>query len=441
MKILKITENKKAIDFEIEVDKKKWEEYFKKAFNILSKKLKVQGFRQGKIPASIAKGMINDQTIIQKALEINNQEIINELISKKEFEESKALDRVVNFRIVNIKENNLPILLISFEIMPDIKNFSSKDLSKIELPEFVKKPIDKKFIKNNVKAFIKEDAMIMNKTKNDKVEDGDIAIIDFDGYIDNKQFQGGKADNYELEIGSHSFIDNFEEQLIGHKKGDKLDVNVTFPKDYHAKEHANKKATFKVKIKDVKAIEYPKIDEKYLKSKFIKNAKNEQDLEKYIENIFIEEQKIKYRDKVAKILNEYILKNAKVDYIPEVLLNSYKQRMIQQYGQEAQQNKMTLDAYLKKLKVSQEQFMSILNKNANDNVIVALAYEKLLEELKINVAEKDKEELLEKLENYFKNKDKAKEMFEKNNDYNESLILKDKLLDKIPSLTKIKKDI
>lgn len=435
MKILQKTEKKETIEFQIQLDKKTWEQFHKKGLQALAKKLKVQGFRQGKAPVEMAKSMIGNQAIIQKALELANREIIDEIIKSADFEESRALERVVDFKLVDFKDE-APVLAVSFEMMPKIENFDAKDLKKLEVPTFEEKPIDEKFLETNVNAFIKEDAMIMDKKEN-KVGDGDVVIIDFDGYIDDKQFPGGKAENYELEIGSHSFIDNFEQQLIGHKKNDKLEVHVTFPKDYHSKDHAGKKALFKVKINDIKTIEYPMIDAKYLESKFIKNVKNRQELKQYIKNIFIEEQKIKYREQIAQILNKFILENVKVDFVPDLLTDSYKQRILSQYQQEAKQNKLSLDDYLKKLKVSQKDFQTILNKNAHDNVIVALGYEKLLEDLKLEVTEKDKEQLLEKFERYFKNKEKAKEMFEKNTDYHESLLLKDKLLDKIPTIAKI----
>ncbi|MCQ2748084.1 MAG: trigger factor [Mycoplasmoidaceae bacterium] len=286
----------------------------------------MQGFRKGHVPQAEIDKRVSDTEVAMRALESLQNKLVEELFKTKEFQESDCLDSISNLKVIKFAPT--PVIDVSVELVPKVSDFSTKDIKDITIPAFVEPTIKDEMVKQRIRMMIRQDAMVSIK-KDGTVAKGDIAVIDFKGFVDNKPFKGGEGKNYELEIGSKSFIDNFEDQLIGCKKGDKKDVNVTFPKEYGSKELAGKPAKFEVVIKEVKQIEYPKITKDYCK-KFMVDCANMQELEAHVKDLFRQEAVMKHQDTSLRIINEAISKKAKLNYFPKSLIEMHKNQILQQ---------------------------------------------------------------------------------------------------------------
>ncbi|MCQ3908267.1 MAG: trigger factor [Mycoplasmoidaceae bacterium] len=388
----------------------------------------MQGFRKGHVPQAEIDKRISDAEVAMRTLEKQQNQIIQDIIASKEFKDSNCIDSVSKLEVVKLEPT--PVIKVNFELVPKVEDFAAKDVKEISLPPYKAPEVSETMVKQQIKMMIKPDAMLSAK-KDGIVAKGNIAVIDFKGFIDGKAFKGGEGKNFELEIGSKSFIDNFEDQLIGCKKGDKKDVNVTFPKDYGMKDYAGKPAKFEVVINDVKEIEYPEITKDYCK-KFGMDCANMKELEAHIKSLFVQETEMRYQDMAMRVINDAIGKKAKLNYYPTSLINMHKNQILRQYEQEGNRSGFkTLEQYKKALGVDQKMFEETLTKSAKTTLTVAMVYEKLIEDYKLKVEEADTKDYLSKLTRYVGDEKKAKEMFEKNKDYAESNILRDKLFKKL----------
>lgn len=428
MKILSVKNNETNSMFEVELGAKTWKTCLVNTKNNVARNIQIPGFRKGHIPQAELDRRISKQEIAMRALEKQQNTIIQDVIASSEFKKSNCIDSVNKMEVSKLEPT--PVLKIYFDLIPKVENFTSKDIDEMSIPKFKEPNISDTMVKNQIKMMIKGDAMVSAK-KDETIANGNIAVIDFKGYIDDKPFKGGEGNNYELEIGSKSFIGTFEDQLVGCKKGDKKTVNVTFPKDYGMKDYAGKPAKFDVTIRDVKEIEYPEITKEYCK-KFMMDCNNEKELKDHIKGLFIQEAQMRHQDASMRLINDVISKKAKLNYFPNSLLEMHKNQIIRQYENEAKQAGFnTLDQYKKALKLTNEQFEEALTKQAKITLVIALVYEKLIDEYHLKVTEADKKDYLQKLTRYLGNEKQAKEMYEKNQDYANSNILRDKLFKKM----------
>ncbi|XQP55472.1 MAG: trigger factor [Mycoplasmoidaceae bacterium] len=435
MKILSTKNDKLETSFSIELDAKKWKDSYAKAKTNLAKNIQIQGFRKGHVPQAEIDKRVSPADITMRALEKEQNELIQQVIDSKEFKDSNCIDSVKNISIEKIEPT--PVLKITFENVPKVENFKMDDVKAISIPAFKAPEVPDHIVKQQIKMMIKPDAMVSVK-KDGIVAKGNIAVIDFKGFIDGKAFKGGEGKNFELEIGSKSFIDTFEDQLVGCKKGDKKTVNVTFPKDYGMKDYAGKPAKFEVTINEVKEIEYPEINKEYCK-KFMMDCANMQELEKHVKELFSQESEMKYQEMALRIINDTIAKKAKLNYYPNSLLNMHKNQIMRQYEQEGQRAGFkTLDQYKKALSIDQKQFEESLEKQAKTTLVVAMVYEQLIDDYKLKVSDADEKDYLSKLTRYLGDEKRARELYEKNKDYATNTILREKLVKKL--IQECKKD-
>ena len=219
------------------------------------------------------------------------------------------------------------------------------------------------------------------------VADGDVATIDFEGFTDGVAFEGGKGEDYELTIGSHSFIDTFEEQLIGKNIGEEVEVNVTFPEEYHAPELAGKPAMFKVTIKGIKVKEVPALDDE-----FVEEASDEAnnvdeykaEIRKKLEEKKAAEAKSQKEDAVLKA----VIENAQMD-IPDPMVDSQVQRMAQDFAQRMQMQGLSIQQYLQAFGMTGEAFLESLKPQALNRIQSRLVLEAIAEAEKIEVSDDD----------------------------------------------------
>ena len=261
---------KKTVNYKVSGEE--WTKAKDEAFAKIVKKAKVDGFRQGKVPRNVFEKKYGTGDIISEAMEkivdakygetIVKEKLIPVVEPKLEIE--KASDDELEFKI-------------TFILDPEVKLGNYKGL-KVKKEEA---KVTKKEIEHEVSHILDRYAELVSK--DGAVEDGDTVIIDFKGFKDDEAFEGGSAEGYSLEIGSHSFIPGFEEGIIGMKKDESKDIDLTFPEDYMAKDLAGQKVVFNVLVHDIKKRVVPELDEEFFKDLDMEGVTNKEELNKVIE--------------------------------------------------------------------------------------------------------------------------------------------------------------
>ena len=258
-------------EVEVEVDKETWKKAQEKALEKLAKDVNVKGFRKGKVPAEVAKKHIDQGQLFNEAINSLLPSVFKEVLDEEKL-------RPFTRPSVDVTKLSDDDLTLKFNIItaPKVKLGQYKDhhLGKEEVK------VTPEEVENAMKARLEQNAELV--LKDGASEMGDTVVIDFEGFIDGKPFDGGKAENYSLELGSHSFIPGFEEQLVGKKANDELDVNVTFPEQY-IDSLKGKAATFKVKVHEVRAKKIPELNDESVKELDIKGVEDLAGLRKYEE--------------------------------------------------------------------------------------------------------------------------------------------------------------
>ena len=242
------TENKNELKLEFKIEAKKFDEAIMKVYTKSAKYFNIPGFRKGKAPFNIVERMYGDEIFYEDAF--------NELVPPiydKEIEENKL--EVVSrpdIHIENMKKGEDLVFTATVQTKPEVVlgQYKGVELKKVEYK------VTDEDVNHELEHMQEHNARIIT-VEDRPVKEKDIAVIDFEGFVDGKAFEGGKAENHELEIGSNTFIPGFEEQMIGMKAGEEKDINVTFPEDYFSKDLAGKEATFKVKLHEIKKKELP----------------------------------------------------------------------------------------------------------------------------------------------------------------------------------------
>ncbi|MBQ2479178.1 MAG: trigger factor, partial [Erysipelotrichales bacterium] len=249
-----------------------WEKAQAKAFRKIAAKVKIKGFREGQAPEAMVRRMVSEQEIFYDAIDMIANEVLAEGVKDQEL---SLVDRP-SLELGSVTKEEA-VLKFNCTVSPDVELGDYKGLeykpAKVTATAGEIKEELEKIRKEYTEQVIKEDGA---------VENGDIAVIDFEGFKDGVAFEGGKGDNYPLEIGSGSFIPGFEEQLVGMKAGEEKEINVTFPEEYGAKELAGKPAVFKVKVNSIKQNVVPELDDDLAKDLGEEGIETLKDLEKKI---------------------------------------------------------------------------------------------------------------------------------------------------------------
>ena len=377
-KVEKIGTNKAKLT--IEVDNAEFLKAEDKAFNKEKGKLNIPGFRKGKVTKEMAYKVYGRNAFLEEA--------INECINDTYFNEVKELkEKVLSRPKVNVVQVDIEkpfIYEAEVAIAPEFKvaNYKGLECKKPDVSvtdEEINKKIDEEREKNARLVAVDR------KSKN-----GDTVTIDFDGYVDGKQFKGGKAENYDLLLGSKSFIDNFEDQLVDKSAGDEVEVNVTFPENYGEKTLAGKPALFKVKINEVKEKQLPELDDEFVSevSEFETLKDFKEDVKKKIKEFKEEREKETSKSKLL----EDILKNTNVD-IAEEAINEEIDAIVDGYRQRLAYQGMDLQKYLDMIHKTEEEFRNDQKSLAEKRIKNGLILEKIAEDEKVEATDEmvDKE--------------------------------------------------
>ncbi len=392
--------NKNIHEIVIKMDGERWEKAMDDSFKKHQKDAKVDGFRKGKVPRNIYEKHFGKESLFIDAADSLLQEAY-----EKAIDESKLIPVVQpGVDLKSLDENGVEFL---FKIItkPEVKVKKYKGLS--INPEKVK--VTKEEIDHELSHVLERYTEIA--LKEGKVENGDIAVIDFEGFKDGVAFDGGKGENYSLEIGSNTFIPGFEEQVIGMKSGEEKEIKVTFPDDYNAEDLKGCDATFKVKVNEVKEKIKREMDEDFFLDLGMEGVNSEESLRKEIEsNIKAQKEADAENKYIDKILEE-VSKNVDVD-IPQEMVDEETERLLKRFEQQMQMQGISLDVYYQFTQTTEENLKEQLEKEAYQNVLYRLMLEEITSLEKIEVtAEEAEEEALNLAKKYQMEKEQLLEQF------------------------------
>jgi trigger factor len=395
--------------------------------------LKLPGFRAGHVPPEVARNQISQSEIINNALNKAIDANYKLLMEDKSFQSQNLIEDAVTIDLQKVDVNVLEIIYV-FEKYPDVKLPDYKNI-KIDYHE---PKVDDAEVDREISGFTKRDNMLVPKD-NGLIAKGDMVNFNFKGFLDDKPFPGGEAQDFELEIGSNSFIPGFEDKMIGLKKGEEKSIEVTFPKDYHVADLANKKTKFELKINDIKTIQKPKLDEEYIARFKIPEVKTEAEFKKYLHKQIHEQKKYTSRQGAIKKISEYLIEHSELSYMPKSLINAEIKRLEEDTIKRAEQVKVSKDDFItQKLGYkSNDDFNKALNDSAQKNLKLVVTLEKIISELKLEVSQSELDEHLNKMAKvYGMTIDAIKERFQNNFEGIKTFILQEKVFDKLIDLNK-----
>lgn len=358
------------------VDGEKWEKAQDKAFKKLASKLSIPGFRAGKVPAAMAKKHIATQQILVEAIDEVATEALMEGIKEHEIQiiARPALD-------IEAMDEKSVTLVFDIQVKPEVKLGDYTNLG-------VKKDnvrVLKKDIEEQIKHMQERYAELEIKEEG-TVENGDTAVIDFEGFKDGVAFDGGKGENYPLVIGSGSFIPGFEEQLIGMKAEESKDIEVTFPENYQEASLAGQPVIFKVCVHEIKTKVLPEYNDELVKMANIENVNNVKEFEAYLKEDL---KKHKEEDAENKYTNDCLTKvvdNATVE-IPQVMIDEECDQMVNDFKQRLAQQGMTLEQFTQFTGQNEDVIREQMAVDAANKVKVRLVLEAVAKEENVEVAE------------------------------------------------------
>lgn len=374
---------KKVVNYKVSGEE--WKEAKDKAFEKVVKKAKVDGFRNGKVPRAIFEKKYGTGEIISEAME--------DMVDKK-YKEIILNDKIIpvvepKLEIVGADDNGFEVNM-TFITNPEVTLGKYTGLkAKKEEVKVTKEEID-----HEVDHILDKYAELVSK--DGKAENGDTVIIDFKGFKDDKEFEGGSAENYSLELGSHSFIPGFEEAVVGMSKDEEKDIPLTFPKDYMAKDLAGQKVVFNVKVHDIKKRVIPELDEEFFKDLDMEGVTNKEELYKAVE----EELKVQKDEQAENIYTEKLLEeasnNIKVDIDKEIIDDEAK-HMYEDFTNRLKGQGISEELYYAYAKTSKEDVMKDLTKEAEVRLRYRYLLEAIIKEEKITVSDKEAKDEVKKM--------------------------------------------
>ena len=389
-KEIKKEETKKNVhEVPVKIEGEQWTKALDKSFAKKQKTAKVDGFRTGKVPRDIYEKHYGKESLFLEAADLLLQEAY-----LKAMEDSKLVPVVQpSVDLKGIDENGVEfVFTIVTKPEVNVKKYKGLNIK----PEKVE--VTDEEINHELGHLLERYTELVNK-EDGAVESGDVAVIDFEGFKDGVAFDGGKGENYSLEIGSNTFIPGFEDQIIGMKSGEEKDLDITFPEDYGAKDLAGAKVVFKVKVNEIKTKEKRELDEEFFEDLGMEGVNSEETLKEEIrKSIEAQKEAEAENNYIDKILEE-VSKNVEVD-IPEPMVDEEVNRLLKRFEEQMKMQGISLDLYYQFTNSNEEALKSQMEKEAYSNVLYRLMLEEIMNLEKIEVsseeAEKEAEELAKK---------------------------------------------
>ena len=382
----------------IEVSAEELEKALNAAYQKEKNKISIPGFRKGKVPRAMIEKMYGPAVFYEDAANTLMQENYPAAV------EESGVDIVSRptVDVVQIEKGKPFIFTAEVAVRPEVTlgKYMGVTVTKIDTSvsdEEVEESLEKER-NNNARTITVTDR---------PVENGDTAVIDFEGFVDGVAFEGGKGENHPLEIGSHTFIDTFEDQLIGKNTGDEVEVNVTFPEQYQAADLAGKPAVFKVKINEIKTKELPELDDEFAQdvSEFDTLAEYKEDLKKrLVEQKENEAKRTKEDEAIQKIIDK-----SKMD-IPDAMIDTQCDTMIEEFAQRIAQSGLSMDQYLQFSGMTVDKLREQVRPEATTRIQSSLVLEQIAKDENIEITDEDIDAEIEKMAKaYGMEADKLKE--------------------------------
>ena len=352
-----------VVKFEAKVEAEKFNEALTRAYKKNVKHFNVPGFRKGKVPMNMVKKYYGIEVLLEDAVNFAIEGSYSEVLKENNIipVDYPKVD------VVEVGEGKDFVYTAEVTVYPEVELGEYKGLS-IEKKTY---EVTEEEVSKKLKEMQEKNARVENKEEG-TVENGNIAVIDFKGFVDGEAFQGGEGNDYSLEIGSKTFIDTFEEQLVGAKVNDTVEVNVTFPESYCKEELNGKPAKFEVTIKEIKVKELPELDDEFAKetSEFDTIADLKADITKKLEEANNERSEREFEEAVITA----VAGNAKVE-IPEVMVEKEVDKMVQNLQQRLQYQGLSLEQYFQFTGTDEEKMREYMRANAQTKVKVDLVLE------------------------------------------------------------------
>jgi len=367
-----------------EVAPEQFEEALEKAFKKVVKTIQVPGFRKGRMPRSMFEKRFGIESLYQDAIDFVLPTAYPQAVKEAGIEpvDQPSID------IEDIERGKTLVFTATVIVKPEVELGEYKGLE----VEAASDEVKDEEVTEALDQLREQQAELVVKEEGAIVE-GDTAVIDFEGFLGDEPFEGGKGDNYSLEIGSGQFIPGFEEQLVGKSSGDETEVKVTFPEDYHEESLAGQEAVFKVKIHEIKAKEVPALDDEFAQDQ---DAESLEDLKNKTRERLEESKKQASENAKREALIEQASENAKVE-IPDAMIETETNRMLQEFEQRLQMQGMTFELYTQFSGQSADDLKAQMKENAEARVKTNLVLEAIFDKENLEVSEDDVTKELEEM--------------------------------------------
>lgn len=389
---------KNMVKLTIESSVEEFEAAMEAAYKKNRNRLSIPGFRKGKASRKVIEKMYGPSIFYEDAANA----IIPDAYEKAAEESGLDIVSQPEIDVVQVEEGKPFIFTAEVAVKPEVTlgDYKGVEVAKREIS------VTAQEIDQAVESDREQNARLL--TVDGEALDGDQAVIDFEGFVDGEAFEGGKGENYPLTLGSHSFIEGFEEQLVGHKSGDEVEVNVTFPENYQAEDLAGKPATFHVVVKEIKRKELPDLDDDFAQdvSEFDTMAEYRADIEKKI---------VERKENAAKTAKEdeavdRAVENAQME-IPDAMINTQVRQMAEDFSQRIRSQGLTLEQYFQFTGMNANSFLETLRPQALKRIQSRLVLEAIAEAENIQPGEEEIDAEIQKMaDSYRMELDKAKEM-------------------------------
>lgn len=375
-------------EIEIVIDGKEWKEALDKAFKKANKTAKIDGFRPGKAPKEVFIKKYGKASLYMDAADEASDLAYQKMLKDYKDDVAELVARP-EIALKDVDDDKITFIF-TLTLRPTVKlgKYTGLGIKKDEVKASEKEIAD---AIEHMRERYAEDVI-----KEGKIENGDIAVIDFEGFVDGVPFDGGKSENYSLKIGSGTFIPGFEEGLIGLKSGDEKDVKVKFPDDYHADDLKGKDALFKVKVHEVKEVKIPELDKDFFDDLGMEGITTKEELEAQISENIIVQKESQAENKYYDDLLEAAAKNVEVD-IPEAMISEELDRMVGQYSDHLRMQGITLEQFYKLTNSDEAALKDQMRPEAIKRITYRLMLEEIAKKEKIEIDDKEAQEEAKKI--------------------------------------------
>lgn len=404
---------------EIAVEPKEFESAVEKAYKKEAGKITIPGFRKGRAPRAFIEKYYGKEVFYDSAINSIYPDALDEAVKEANIE---VIDDKIDFDIVEVGENGL-IFKATLTVKPEVKidNYKGIEVSPVNVE------VTDEDINDEIERVRERNSRLIT-VEDREAQNGDIAIIDFEGFCDGVAFEGGKAEKYSLGLGEGQFIAGFEDQVIGHKPGEEFDIVVTFPEEYQAKDLAGKEAVFKIKLHEIKKKELPEVDDE-----FVKDVSEFDTLDQYkesLKNQLTEQFEKKAKDDVENQMIDKLIELVEAE-VPEAMYNNKIKEMAREFEYRLKSQGLDINSYMKYTGMDSQKFKESFKPQAERQVKLRLALEKIADLENLEATEEDLENEYKKIaERYSMEVEKIKNIIPK------SELIKDIVVEKAINLVR-----